>query len=79
MSPKLQKQSALKLAGRIIPRAKLRGTIYDTQPIALGYNTRDFNWIYALSGNDVNLILVIRCIHHQDTQILPKANSFTKP
>jgi hypothetical protein len=43
-----------------------------------GY-TRDFNWIYALSGNDVNLILVIRCINHQDTQILPKANSFTKP
>jgi hypothetical protein len=35
MRPKLQKQSALKLAGRIIPRAKLSGTIYDTQPIAL--------------------------------------------
>jgi len=27
MSPKFQKRSALKLAGRIIPRAKLSGTI----------------------------------------------------
>jgi hypothetical protein len=37
MRPKLQKRSALKFVGRIIPRAKLSGTIYDKQPLALGF------------------------------------------
>jgi hypothetical protein len=36
MRPKLQKLSELKLEGQIIPRAKLSGTIYDTQPLAWG-------------------------------------------
>ena len=33
MRPKLQKQSALKLAGRIIPGAKLGGTINNTNDL----------------------------------------------
>ena len=37
MSPKFQKQSALKLVGRIIPRAKLSGAILNTPQLALGF------------------------------------------
>ena len=40
MSPKFQKRSALKLAGRIIPRAKLSGTIKrinNIPKLALGF------------------------------------------
>jgi hypothetical protein len=39
MRPKLQKQSALELAGRIIPLAKLSGTgtINNTPKLALGF------------------------------------------
>ena len=37
MRPKLQKQSALKLAGLIIPRS----VGYDNPQLALGYCTRD--------------------------------------
>jgi len=37
MRPKLQKQSALKLAGRIIPRSKLSGAILNTPQLALKF------------------------------------------
>ena len=39
MRPKLQKRSALKFAGRIIPRAQLSGVI--SIPRGGGYFTRD--------------------------------------
>jgi hypothetical protein len=44
MRPKLQKQSALKLAGRIIPRAKLSGICtfyYNSSGEAILPNTAD--------------------------------------
>ena len=53
MSPKFQKQSALKLVGRIIPRAKLSGTVYDTPESCPGVHTRYSNpqYVHCIGAN----------------------------
>jgi hypothetical protein len=52
MRPKFQKRSALKLAGRIIPHAKLSGTI-----AFLVVHTRDF-YFFSKGRTKGNLVLI---------------------